>query len=485
MGAALKLIPAPVIKSETDTPSFLEFNPKRIQWQHQAIWDIFKNPYMVHNPQTGLQELETREYLFSGSVGSAKSILLAHVIIKHCLMYNRAKVGIGRESMKDLTDTLYQMILDHLDGSLVEGKDYKINGKKHIIFKNKSRIIPFSWHDKRYKKFRSHTFSLFVIEELTENKTRDFYDEIKMRMGRMTKIPFSAIICATNPDDPSHWAHDYFIKGRETNPLIKVFYSITSQNPFLNPSYIRGLQQTLDPKMALRMLKGKWVSITTDKIYYEYDDDKNVIPGHEINPDLPIGMAWDFNIGVGKPMSMCLFQIVPANHMMGNSMKWVFFDEVIIEGSRTGDVMEELASRGYFDKGYKFEVYGDRSGLSNDSRSVKTDYEIIKKYMNNYESKTGPIEYTMHVPFANPPIRTRHNLVNGLLHNDLGERNLLVTKKCTTIRKGLMLTALKKGADYIEDDSKPYQHVTTALGYAVVRKMTRGDGTVKVKVTQN
>ena len=479
-------IPIAHAPSQTDIPTFLEFDHRHIRWQWQANWEIFNTQYMVPNAD-GELELNTHEFLFSGSVGSAKSILLAHIIVKHCMTYKRAKVGIGRESLKDLKDTLYQMILDHMDGSLEEGKDYKINGKGHIVFKNKSRIIPFGWHDKRYKKFRSHAFSLFVIEELTENKTREAYDEIKMRMGRMTKIPFSAIICATNPDDPAHWAYDYFIRGKETNPKIHVYYSITSQNPFLSRSYIRGLRETLDPKMALRMLKGQWISILTDKIYYSYDDELNVIPSYEVDPRYPVGMSFDFNIGVGKPMSMCLFQVVDG--------KWYFFDEVIIQGARTNDIMEELAGRGYFDKGWRFEIYGDASGENNDTRNPKTDYDIIKKYLSNYETPPDPkfpnepgppIAYEMRVPWGNPAIRTRHNLVNGLLCNDLKERNLLVVKKCSTIRKGLMLTALKKGADYIEDDGPncPYQHVTTAIGYAVV-KHKKGDGTVKVKVHQH
>lgn len=446
----------------SEVPSFEEFDPRVIPWQYRAFYEITRADYSdgVH------------EFLFSGSVGSAKSILLAHLIIDHCTKYPRAKVGIGRESMQDLKDTLHAMILDHLEDDFVEGVDYKINGKSHIIFKNGSKITPFSWHDKRYKKFRSYSFSMFVIEELTENKTRTFYDEIKMRVGRATKIPFAAIICATNPDDPAHWAYDYFILGAKRNPKIHVYHSVTSQNPFLPKWYIKGLQETLDPKMARRMLKGEWLSLTQDKIYYAYDDDKNVIESYEIDKTLPIGMTWDFNIGVGKPMSMALFQKV--------GKKFVFFDEVVIHGSRTKDVMDELESRGYFDKGYEFYIYGDAAGKSNDTRSIKTDYDIIKGFLSNYEwditdPKTGsvyksePIKFTYKVPLDNPPIRTRHNIVNGLLHNDLDERNLLVTKNCTTIRKGLQLTALKPGSDYVEDDSKEYQHVTTAIGYAAVR----------------
>lgn len=451
MGAVQHLLAMPQPERVSEIPAFNEFDPRRIAWQYRAFYDLKKADYSEG----------AHEFFFSGSVGSAKSILLAHIAVDHCITHKRAKVGIGRESMQDLKDTLYQMILDHMEANFIEGKHYKVNGKGHIIFKNKSRIIPYSWHDKRYKKFRSHSFSMFIIEELTENKTREFYDEIKMRVGRLTKVPVAAIVCATNPDDPAHWAYEYFIMGAERNPKIHIYYSLTEQNPFLPKWYVQGLKETLDPKMALRMLKGQWISIAQDKIYYSYDDKLNVVADYNVDPKLPVGMAWDFNIGVGKPMSMCLFQKV--------GKKFIFFDEVIIEGSRTSDVLEELASRGYFDKGYKFHIFGDASGKSNDTRSIKSDYQIIKEFLSNYESKTGQVIYEMKVPLANPPIRMRHNIVNGLLCNDLEERNLLVTQKCNTIRKGLQLTALKKGADYVEDDSKPYQHVTTAIGYACVK----------------
>ena len=74
----------------------------------------------------------------------------------------------------------------------------------------------------------------------------------------------------------------------------------------------------------------------------------------------------------------------------------------------------------------------------------------------------------MQVPRSNPPVRTRHNIVNAYCQNDLGQHRLTVYAKCKTLDKGLRLTALKKGGSYIEDDSKPYQHITTALGYGVV-----------------
>jgi hypothetical protein len=72
------------------------------------------------------------------------------------------------------------------------------------------------------------------------------------------------------------------------------------------------------------------------------------------------------------------------------------------------------------------------------------------------------------VPPANPAIRLRHNKLNAYCLNALGERRLFLYKGCDTLDEGLRLTKLKAGGQFVEDDSKPYQHCTTALGYAVV-----------------
>jgi hypothetical protein len=109
-------------------------------------------------------------------------------------------------------------------------------------------------------------------------------------------------------------------------------------------------------------------------------------------------------------------------------------------------------------------VYGDASGKNRDTRSIVSDYDIIQKFLANYRTKDGrPLLFTMRVPKANPPIRRRHNLVNAYFHNDNKKVRMFVYDKW--IDEGFRMTQFKKGADLIEDDSLPQQHVTTAIGY--------------------
>ena len=73
-------------------PVFSEFNPRAVAWQFEAKKFIRAWDYRVN----GILEV-----LFSGSVGSAKSILAANLGVSHCLMYSGAELGIFRRALPD------------------------------------------------------------------------------------------------------------------------------------------------------------------------------------------------------------------------------------------------------------------------------------------------------------------------------------------------------------------------------------------------
>jgi hypothetical protein len=434
------------------TPSLLEFDPSIIPFQLNLIKDIRKN----FDYSKGVHEL-----LCSGAMGSSKSMVACHLIITHCLMYPKARVLVGRRTLTALRDTMIHKIIEHMGNDLIEGKDYLHNRSRSIFtFANGSQIIPYSWADGNYKKVRSLELSAAVIEELTENDDMKFYHEIMYRVGRLSHVKEKFVLCLTNPDDPTHPAYDYFIS--KPVGLRKVYYSITEDNPFLDPSYIRKLKESFDPKLARRLLYGEWLAITQDVIYYSYSREHNY-KDHKyvIDQRYPIHICYDFNIGVGKPLSIVLFQFI--------NNTFHFFDEVIIEGARTDDSMDELEGRGYFNYPVEFRVHGDATGKHRDTRSKHSDWDIIKQRLQNTKNKDGQyIRFSIEVPLSNPKVRDRHNKVNATLHNSLGHRNLFVYSDCKTLDEGFRLTKLKQNAGYIEDDSKHYQHCTTAAGYGIV-----------------
>ena len=435
------------------TPSLSEFDPNLIPFQMRVIEDVraqFDYKKSIH------------EILFSGSVGSAKSLVLAHLLITHCLMYPKARALMGRQTLPDLKDTLITKVIEHMGEDLKEGVDYEYNRSSHkFTFSNDSELISRSWHEKKWKKFRSLELSAAAVEEASENGDdyKDFYFELIQRIGRLPHVPESWIALATNPDSPSHWLYKHFFVEKKENR--HVYLSRTHENPFLPESYIETLKSTLDEKQVRRMIYGEWIEISDEVIYYNYSRDINFRDSHYSFVDsLPIDLSHDFNIGEGKPMSANLSQ------RLGDEFH--FSHTFAVEGARTSDIMDEIASSGVFDRYIHFRVFGDASGKSRDTRSIKSDYQIIGEYLNNYQRADGQkLKVEMMVPLANPPIRERHNLMNAQFKDANGKVKCFVYKDALTLDEGFRLSKLKKGGNYIEDDSFRAQHCTTAAGYLV------------------
>lgn len=440
--------------NETSTPSITTFSPDVIPFHRDVLNGI--NHHFDYS-------LGTHEVLLSGSIGSGKSTLLAHIVLVHCLFNQGARFLIGRLSMPALRSTLFNKILEHIGNDLREGKDYWVNlTTASIKFRNGSEIVSRSWSDRKYFKVRSLDLSGAAIEETIETNEDEFYKEIKMRVGRLPHIKENIIINATNPGSPSSWIYKYFIDPNSNGQKHKtrhVYYSLTELNPFLPKKYVQQLKIDLDPKMAKRMLEGQWIEIADEVIYYCYDSSLQYSKKPwQPKPSTPIMISFDFNIGDGKPLSACA--------MAYEDGCFHVFAEVIIEGARTGEAMQEFFDREIIVKGKAYEIYGDASGKARHTSSKRSDYEIIKESLD----REG-INYKYCVPLSNPAIRTRHNTINAYCRNANGDVRLFV-HNCPTVDEGLRLTAFKKGASMIEDDSKRFQHVTTALGYAIVRKVS-------------
>lgn len=438
-------------------PNIAGFNPYAIPYQGQLL-DLVRRDWDYSEGNL--------EILLSGSFGSAKSIMMAHLAVTHCLMYERARVCLARKALPDLKDTIFKEILEHIEEDLEEGVDYIATPTRGYIkfLATGSEIISRSWADKKYKKGRSLKLSMLIFEELTENNEEDkqAFDTLKARLRRLPHVPENLLIAATNPDEPSHWVYKYFIQDKK--PYKKVFYSVTFDNPFLDPVYIKQLRESMTPDEEKRYIYGQWISIQGEGIYYNYSQERNYRSNEVYNFDLnyPIRICHDFNIGQGKPMSAVVTQCIDG--------VWHIKKTYLHEGFRTRQILEEIANDGVFENKASFIFHGDQAGKHNDTRGNMSDWDIIEDFISNYRRKDGSyVSYSIDVPTANPPIKRRWKHVNTKFLNAVGEVKLFIYKEAPDADEGFRLTKLKKGSGLVEDDGPacPYQHCTTAIGYGI------------------
>ena len=431
-----------------ELPSLSEYDPFQLPWTAEAIVDVFKK----YDYSLGIHEV-----LCSGTVGSGKSLFGTHVALVNVVQDPNARCLLGRISLPDAKATIAETMHDHIEGDFVEGEDYEFNKvKQKWTFQNGAQIFVKSWHNKRFKSFRSLKLSIAVIEEATENDGDywEIYDTVYSRLGR-AKAQRNIMISLTNPDSPAHPLYKKMILGSEKDPLKHVYYSDARDNPFLEDWYIPNLMKNLSPIEIARLIEGKWVEDPKGGIYYNYSRARNFRDEDYIfNLNYPIDLMHDFNIGHGKPMSMAIGQKIGGVFHIART--------ILVEGADTHDIMNELVGTGILKKRTVFRVFGDASGKSNDTRSKTNDYEIIETVL-----KRERVHYSMEVPRSNPPVRRRHNRINAKCCNYEQKVQLYLYKDAEDADEGFRLTKLKKGGQYLEDDTLKQQHVTTAIGYWV------------------
>lgn len=316
-----------------------------------------------------------------------------------------------------------------------------------------------------HKTISGQQVAWFWADEVWQT-TKEAFDIL---VARIRMNPNAQGLLTTTLDDPGTWMYKTFVENFDES-LMDVFYAKTSENPYLGEEYVRSLKVLYDERSYRRMCMSEWVALTGQLIYYAFEAGRVVSTEAEFDPYLPILWTHDFNIGEGKPMSSALCQIKRGRFGSQARSELHVFDELILETSDTNDAVEEFDSRGYDERGIAgVRIYGDASGRAKDTRSKTSDYGILHD--------AGWVD--QRVPKANPPIRDRHNCVNGLLKNRAGDTRIKIHPRCKTLIKGLGTVKLRKGAQYLEEETYS-QHCTTALGYLCWEEfpLQRGKGSM-------
>lgn len=276
---------------------------------------------------------------------------------------------------------------------------------------------------------------------------REVYEQMLARV-RHPRARFRQLFLTGTPEQ-LNWGYEILIEDPAPDTML------TQGSALLNRTLPLRFFKNLLARYPLRMVQayigGKFVNLKTNRIYYEFDREDHLEEKLELNPALPLLWSHDFNV---DPLSSVICQKYKD--------ELYALDEIILHTASIRDAIEEFRARGY-DKWMKqggagVTIYGDATGAHRDTRSKSSDYGILRDhgFMNQKVRK------------ANPPIRHRHNSVNGRLRNALGEIHLQIHPRCKYLARGLDLVGYRPNS-YLEEDLEE-QHVTAALSYLVERE---------------
>lgn len=275
----------------------------------------FDNP----NPKQELfLESDVKNTGFGGARGGGKSWVVRLKAVLLCLFFAGIKVMIIRKTYPELQEN-HIMPLTEMLHCYDENKQNRIakynDSKKHIVFRNRSRILfRYCDTDKDAERFQGTEVDVLFIDEAT-HQTEERVKKLTACVRGVNQFP-KRIYYTFNPGGVGHeWVKRLFIdrkfKDKERPEDYVFIQSLVSDNVALlesDPDYIAQLE-ALPPKLRKAWLYGEW-DVFSGQFFEEFVDDPDHYTDraytHVIEPfEIPDGWTIyrSFDWGYNKPFS--------------------------------------------------------------------------------------------------------------------------------------------------------------------------------------
>ena len=225
-----------------------------------------------------LEDKHTKQIVFGGGAGSAKSFLGCYWILKSAIRYPKTRWLVGRAVLKTLKDTTLNSFFDVCTlQSLKSGEHYTYNAQSNIITMfNGSTILLKDLEqypsDPNFDELGSLEITGAFVDEvnqITEKAWNIVRSRIRYKLDDYNLIPKMLGTC--NPDKGFIYQNFYkpFKDGTLDND--KAFIqALVTDNPFISEYYIENLK-SLDKISKERLLYGNWEYNNNDLALIEYD----------------------------------------------------------------------------------------------------------------------------------------------------------------------------------------------------------------------
>lgn len=243
----------------------------------------------------------------------------------------------------------------------------------------------------------------------------------------------------------------------------------------LPEDYIQILEDTYghNPGLIQSYRFGRFCPLTQRAAYSNYRQ-YNDIDDIEPSPQRDLILTFDFN---ANPVSWVSLQRIPFNEGDRRIFKWVGLKESTNEATQLADACVEFAVKHpvEFFRRTPIKLYGDRSGHAKSHKIDGSDYDNVKRYLNELGYQNVEIVAARQVA----PESESVDSVQKLLMNNL----LVIVKSLSGLRKSWLATEWQEGVRKLhKPKNDTWTHKSDAVKYFVYQECREETGQQVTKI---
>ena len=283
---------------------------------------------------------------------------------------------------------------------------------------------------------RGTGINFLILDEFADIDKRTWFEVLRASIADT----LGDVLFTGTPRGYGNWSYEMYLKGKQDEEW-ESFQFTTLDGGMVNKQELEQARLDLDVRTFRQEFEGTFENYA-GAVYYNFHPVESV-NDKQIDWKKPLHIGMDFNV---DPMSACVAQI--------EKEKIYFIDEIVIYGSNTDELVQEIKDR----YGTKIQIicYPDpASRQRKTSAGGRTDLSILQNAGFKVKAK-----------FKHSAIRDRVNAVNSRLKDSQGKRYIFVSQSCKTLIKGLQRQIYKENTN-IPDKEDGYDHMNDALGYLI------------------
>lgn len=405
-------------------------------------------------PQAQFLALPHKFRAYVAGFGSGKTWAGSAAICRHLWEHPRVNAGYFAPTYPQIRDIFYPTIEEVAHDWGLRVKVNESNKEVHFFSGGVSRGTTICRSMEKPQTIVGFKVGHAMVDEvdvLEAAKALAAWRKIIARMRYNVDGLRNGVDVTTTPEG-FKFTYAQFVEAVRADPALGFTYGLIQASTYDNeanlpPDYIPSLRASYPPQLIEAYIRGQFVNLASGSVYPEFDRKLN---------------HCDDSIRTGEPLHIGLdFNVLNMHAIIGTVREGRPRALAELTGVRDTPTMARMLRERYGQRGHSITLYPDASGQNTSSKSAsESDFTILRQQLP---------EAVIDAPPANGAVRDRINAVNAMIHNDKGERRLLVnTHACPKLTAALEQQPYDSNGE--PDKKGGLDHPPDALGYWIVRK---------------